>query len=143
MMNVTEIPFNKFLNIAKAEGAEPALLELNPTACHLNHIGTVHAGALLTLAEAGSGEWLMRTFPEFKDRTIAVVRRVEAKFKSPMNGKITARAKTTAAEMRQAAEPLSTKGRAIIPVTIEVVDAENTVGLVATFDWFAQMNPGA
>jgi acyl-coenzyme A thioesterase PaaI-like protein len=141
-MNVTDIPFNKFLNIAAAVGPEPALLELNPSACLMNHIGTIHAGALLTLAEASSGEWLMRTFPEFKDRTIAVVRRVEAKFKSPMNGKITARAVTAADEMRQAAKSLAAKGRAIIPVTIEVVDAENTVGLVATFDWFAQMNPG-
>jgi acyl-coenzyme A thioesterase PaaI-like protein len=141
-MKVTEIPFNQFLGIADSEGAEPALVELNPADCHLNHIGTIHAGVLLSLAEAASGEWLMRTFPDFKDRAIAVVRRVEAKFKSPMNGKVTAKAVSDAGELLRAAEPLATKGRAIIPLSVEVIDSQNTIGLTATFEWFAQMIPG-
>jgi hypothetical protein len=139
-MNVTEIPFNQFIHLEKPQVPGASLLELNASACHLNHIGTVHACVQLSLAEASSGEFLMQSLPGFKDRAVGVLRRVEAKFKNPMQGKITARAATTAAELHESAEALITKGRAIVPVTIEVVDADNAVGLLATFHWFIQMN---
>ena len=139
-MDVIDIPFNRHINIEKPQGPGSELLEISASAWHLNHIGTVHACVQLSLAEAGSGEFLMQTLPGFKDRASGVLRRVEAKFKNPMHGKISARAVSTAAEMRDPAEVLSTKGRAIIPVTIEVIDADNVVGLHATFHWFIQMN---
>jgi acyl-coenzyme A thioesterase PaaI-like protein len=138
-MDVTDIPFNRHLNIEKPAAIGAALLELNASAWHLNHIGTVHACVQLSLAEAASGEFLMQTMPGFKDQAVGVLRRVEAKFKNPMQGKIAARAVSTAAEMREATALLSAKGRAIIPVSVEVVDAGNRVGLHATFHWFIQM----
>jgi hypothetical protein len=139
-MKVTEIPFNKFIKIETAEGSTSALLELTPSPWHLNHLDTVHACVQLSLAEASSGEFLLRTLPGFADQTFGVLRRVEAKFKNPMKGKITARAVSTAADLTEAAETLSAKGRAIAPVIIEVFDANNAVGLHATFHWFLQRN---
>ena len=140
-MNITDIPFNQLINLEKPQGPGAALLELNASACHLNHLGTIHACVQLTLAEAGSGEFLLQSLPGFKDRAFGVLRRVEAKFKNPMQGKITARAVTAAAELHEAAELLSIKGRAIVPVAVEIIDADNSVGLQATFHWFIQMNP--
>jgi acyl-coenzyme A thioesterase PaaI-like protein len=139
-MKVTEIPFNRFLKIKTAEEASSTLLELTPASEHLNHVGTVHAGVQLSLAEAASGEFFLRTLPGFSDQVYGVLRRVEAKFKNPMKGKIFARAVTTAIEVTTASEILLAKGRAIIPVAIEVVDAEGIVGLQATFQWYIQMN---
>jgi acyl-coenzyme A thioesterase PaaI-like protein len=139
-MNVTEIPFNRHINIERSQGPESALLEIEAAPQHLNHIGTVHACVQLSLAEAASGEFLAQSLPEYKDRVFGVLRRVEAKFKNPMNGKIAARAVSTPANLNGAAQTLATKGRAIFPVVIEVLDADGAVGLQATFHWFIQMN---
>lgn len=136
-MDVTQIPFNHFLGIQKAAGATH-LLELGDLPSYTNHLGTVHASVQLALAEASSGEFLLRTLPEFGNQVLAVVRRVEAKFKNPMRGRVFARAATTEADLKQSAEVLTAKGRAILPVTIEIVDTEGVVGLIATFEWFSQ-----
>ena len=59
--SVTELPFNSFLGIQIA--ADPAhLLRLPSGQQYLNHLGTVHASAQLALAEASSGEFLLRHF---------------------------------------------------------------------------------
>jgi acyl-coenzyme A thioesterase PaaI-like protein len=139
-MEITDIPFNQFIKIEKPQGSGDSLLELETSASHLNHLGTVHACAQMTLAEAGSGEFLMQTLPVFKDRAFGVLRRVEAKYKNPMHGKIAVRAISTAADLHDLADLLSTKGRAIVPVAVEIVDADKAVGLQATFHWFIQMN---
>lgn len=140
-MKVLEIPFNAFLGVKQAPGDSGMLLELDESSSSLNHIGTVHACVQLSLAEASSGEFLTRALPEYDGRAVAVLRRVEAKFRNPIRGKIFARAVTTESEVRQAAEPLASKGRAIVAVTIEIVDNSGVVGMAATFDWFARMLP--
>lgn len=136
-MKVTDIPFNAFLKIEMASAGSSYLLQLRESPSHLNHVGTVHASVQLALAEASSGQGLMQAMPELSDKVIAVVRRVEAKFKKPMQGAIYSRATTSLDEIRHLAEPLATKGRALIPVTVEIVDRSGNVGLVATFEWFA------
>jgi hypothetical protein len=137
-VDVTAIPFNAFLKIEKCPAESPCLLTLAESPSLLNHIGTIHASAQLALAEASSGEWLVRALPNLVDTAIAVVRHVEAKFKNPMNGPIFSRPVTTLDEIRQSADALAAKGRALIPVTFEVVNRDGQVGLVVTFTWFAQ-----
>ena len=136
-MNVTDIPFNALLQIEKP-GDSTFLLKLRESPSFLNHIGTVHACVQMSLAEASSGEWLVQALPHLVDKAVAVLRRVEAKFKSPMRGEIFSRATTSLDEVRRSAETMAGKGRAIIPVTIEIVDGSGSVGLAATFEWFAQ-----
>ena len=77
-----------------------------------SHIRTVHASVQLALAEASTGQWLMQ-------------------------GAIYSLSTTSLDEIRRFAEPLATKGRSLIPVTVEIVDGSGNVGLVATFEWFA------
>jgi hypothetical protein len=137
-MNVTDIPFNAFLQIEKPPADSPFLLKLRESPSYLNHIGTVHACVQLSLAEASSGQWLVQALPHLVDKAIAVLRRVEAKFKNPMRGEIFSRSTTSLGEVRRSAEALTVKGRALIPVTIEIVDGSGSVGLVATFEWFSQ-----
>jgi acyl-coenzyme A thioesterase PaaI-like protein len=137
-MNVTDIPFNAFLKIEKPQTDSSFVLKLRESPSFLNHVGTVHASVQLALAEASSGEWLMQALPHLVDKAIAVVRRVEAKFKNPMMGEIFSRSTTSLDEVRRSAEPLATKGRALVPVTIEIVDNSGNVGLIATFEWFSK-----
>src|SRR5437762_13509668 len=91
--SVTELPFNRFLGIETA--SDPAqLLRLPAGAQYLNHLGTVHASAQLALAEASSGEFLLRHFGS-TDGIVPVVRRLEAKFRKPANGAVTSIASAT------------------------------------------------
>src|SRR5882762_3547949 len=91
LMDITAIPFNRLIKIARPD--DPSfLLQLGESADYENHLGTVHASAQLALAEATSGELLMQTFPELGQSVLAVVRRMEAKFRKPLKGKILSKA---------------------------------------------------
>ena len=83
-VSVTELPFNSLLGIQIATDSAH-LLELPAGGQYLNHLGTVHASAQLALAEASSGEFLLRHFRS-TEGILPVVRRLEAKFRKPANG---------------------------------------------------------
>lgn len=131
----TEVPFNHFLGLQIA--AEPAkLLQLPAGGQYLNHLGTVHAGAQLALAEASSGEFLLRAFDASLAGLVPVVRRVEAKFRQPARGSLTATASTAPGAMEQLRTDLAAKGRAFVRVTVELYDGAGTHTLSATVEWF-------
>ena len=134
--SVTELPFNSFLGIHPATDAAH-LLQLPSGSQYLNHLGTVHAAAQLALAEASSGEFLFRHFGS-TDHIIPVVRHLEAKFRKPANGSITSTASATPESLAKLDAELSTKGRAIIPIAVELHDEHGTHTLSATVEWFIQ-----
>jgi acyl-coenzyme A thioesterase PaaI-like protein len=133
---VTELPFNSLLGIRFA-GDSAHLLELPSGSQYLNHLGTVHAGAQLALAEASSGEFLLKHFGSSAS-VVAVVRRVEAKFRKPANGSIVPTASAAPESLARLDAELSSKGRSVIPITVEIYDESGAHTLSATFDWFIQ-----
>jgi acyl-coenzyme A thioesterase PaaI-like protein len=82
-------PFNRHIGIQKSSTSE-SLLELPAGGQFLNHVGTVHAGEQLALAEACSGEFLLKGLAS-ESGIVPMVRRVETKFKKPATGRVTAR----------------------------------------------------
>jgi len=131
--SVTELPFNRFLGIETT--TEPAqLLRLPTGAQYLNHLGTVHASAQLALAEASSGEFLLRALGS-TDGIVPVVRRLEAKFRKPANGAITSAVTTPQDALDQRAD-LTAKGRALVSVAVELHDESGAHTLSATVEWF-------
>src|SRR6266404_7227589 len=99
-MDITAIPFNQLVGIRRAERDPPYLLELSEQPANANHLGTVHACAQLTLAEASSGEFLLRAFKDEGGDTMAVVRSVQAKFRKPLQGRAYSKARIADDEMR-------------------------------------------
>src|SRR6516165_11158792 len=120
-MDITVVPFNTLVGIARPEGEPGYLLQLCDSTDYENHLGTVHASAQLALAEATSGEHLMKQFPELGQRVLAVVRRMEAKFRNPLKGKVMSRARISKEEADKFTELFQTKGRGLIGVEVEVV----------------------
>ena len=134
--SVTELPFNSFLGIQVA--TEPSkLLRLPSGDQYLNHLGTVHASAQLALAEASSGEFLLRHLGS-TEGIVPIARRVEAKFRKPANGAITSTATAAPASLEKLDAELASKGRSLIPVTVEVHDESGAHTLSASFEWFIQ-----
>jgi acyl-coenzyme A thioesterase PaaI-like protein len=137
--SVTELPFNSFLGIQVA--TEPSkLLRLPSGDQYLNHLGTVHASAQLALAEASSGEFLLRHFGS-TEGIVPVVRRLEAKFHKPANGAVTSTATAAPTALEQLDAELASKGRAPISIMVELHDESGTHTLSATVEWFIQRLP--
>jgi acyl-coenzyme A thioesterase PaaI-like protein len=134
-MDVTTVPFNRFLGLEKAPPESGFLMTLPPGPHYANHLGTIHASALLALAEVSSAEYLLRHYGD-PAGLLPVVRRVEAKFRQPARGRVSARAVSTGNEMAELRKTLAARGRALVQVAIEVVDEGEVVVMSALVEWF-------
>ena len=134
--SVTELPFNNFLGIHPANKTAH-LLQLPAGSQYLNHLGTVHAAAQLALAEASSGEFLLRHFGSADD-LFPVVRGMGAKFRKPANGSIVSTAIAAPEALARLDAELSSKNRSVISITVEVHDELGAHTLSAKFEWFIQ-----
>jgi hypothetical protein len=135
-MDVTAVPFNQLLGLKRAERDPPYLLELEDRPTYANHLGGVHAVAQLALAEAGSAEYLLRTYREAGPEVVAVVRRVQAKFKKPLQGRAFAKASVAGDEAQRFAKALDAKGMALIRVNVDVAGADDVVATSVVIEWF-------
>ncbi len=134
--SVTELPFNSFVGIQAAR-ENGRLLQLPAGGQYLNHLGTVHASALLALAEASSGEFLLRHFGS-TDGVVPVVRRLEAKFRKPANGAVTSKVSAAPEALEQLTADLAAKGRALITIQVDLHDETGAHALTASVEWFIQ-----
>ena len=136
--SVHELPFNKFIGLEAGEGA--SLLRLPEGPQYLNHLGTVHASALLALAEASSGEFLLRRFGDLQG-IVPVVRRLEAKFRKPARGAVTSAVSTPLEQLDGVNGDLAAKGRVLVSIDVELHDQSGTHVLSASVDWFIAKAP--
>ena len=141
MNTVIELPFNRLLNLQSA-GDSTKLLRLPEGAQYLNHLGTVHAGALLALAEASSGEFLLPSLGGVNG-IVPVVRRLDAKFRKPANGAVTATASVAEGAQDELRAGLAGKGRALITVNVELHDESGAHVLSSSVEWFIAAAPSA
>ena len=135
-MNIAEIPFNKLIGLVREpEGGEFAV-SLPADARYHNHLGIVHAAAQLAVAEAASGEWMLRHFGGHAADFIAVVRRMETKFKQPARGKILGKATVSDEARRQLETDLATKRMVAFALRVDVFDENGAHTLTAMVEWF-------
>lgn len=140
MTSVIELPFNRLLDLQIAD--DPAMvLRLPSGPQYLNHLGTVHASAQLALAEASSGEFLLRALAGVNG-VVPVVRRMESKFRKPANGRVTSTV-TVSDGIDAVKSELAAKGRVIVSVAVELHDESGAHTLSATVEWFITRNPAA
>ena len=89
-----------------------------------------------------SGQWLLNRFGVEAAANLAVVRRADVKFRRPATGKLTAQADVAPDEAERFLDTLSRRGRASIEVRVRLLDAEGSVTLEASIEWFAQQIRG-
>jgi acyl-coenzyme A thioesterase PaaI-like protein len=134
-MDVTQLPFNRLIGLEPAAEDGGLLVSLPGGPQYTNHLGTVHASALLAVAEAGSGAFLIRHLGS-GEGYVPVVRRVEAKFRKPAAGRVSARAVVPPGEVARWAAELAARGRVSAAVPVEVVDSAGVVVMSAVVEWF-------
>jgi hypothetical protein len=140
-MEIIDIPFNKLLGMKRAEPSSGRVLQMDSSPLFTNHVGTFHACAQMALAEASSAEFLVQQFPGFAASFFGVVLRIEAKFQSPLSGKISSRAALSETRSRRLQRMLVTRGRGLVVVLVEVVDDAATLGMSASIEWLIQKLP--
>jgi len=133
MTTVTDLPFNKYVGLQTSPDPTK-LLRLPANSHYLNHLGTVHASAQLALAEATSGEFLLKAVGS-SEGLIPVVRRIEARFRKPAHGEITSMVTTPPEAVEKLRADLAAKGQALASVAVELYDEAGTNTLSSTVEW--------
>ncbi|MGR9117377.1 MAG: DUF4442 domain-containing protein [Gammaproteobacteria bacterium] len=116
------------------EGDSGFLVGLADEQKYTNHLGTVHASALMAVAESGSGAFLAKQFAS-ESGLIPLVRRFEAKFRRPATGRVSARCIVKPIEVQHWYSELRSRNRVLASIPTEVVDASDSVVLSATVEW--------
>ncbi len=134
-MEITSVPFFNKVGIGKTD---EGTLTLPIDDSVLNHLNTLNASALFTLAEPASGEALQNRFPELAGKVIPVLRDSQIKFRKPATTDVMAFPSMSIESLERFNEQLTKKGRGLIEVEVEVRDRENTTICLASFNWFVQ-----
>jgi acyl-coenzyme A thioesterase PaaI-like protein len=137
-MHVTELAIHKMLGMQVAPPNDEHILVLPESPLVLNHLGTVHAGVQFILAEACSGEFLLRHFGNDPRNVFAVLRTANVKFRKPAQGELRASAKFLEKSGASLTDELASRGRAFVSVLVEVSDANLAVTMRGQYDWFLQ-----
>ncbi|WP_415878221.1 PaaI family thioesterase [Methylomonas sp. TEB] len=138
-MDVSQLPFNQLIGLELAKPDSGFLVCLPEKPQYANHLGTVHGSALLAVAEAGSGAFLSRQFSDTSG-IVPVVRKLEAKFRKPALGQVSARCNVSIAETERWSSELTARGRVVAAIPVEVVDGAGVVVMSAVVEWFIAQN---
>ena len=137
-MHVTDLAINKTMGMQLAPEGNGHILELPESPLLLNHVGTVHASAQFALAEASSGEFLLRHLGDAQGQVFAVLRTSDVKFRKPAHGALRASARFADGLADFLITELASRGRALVSVLVEVADAQGVVTMTGQYDWFLQ-----
>ncbi|MCX6951008.1 MAG: DUF4442 domain-containing protein [Verrucomicrobia bacterium] len=131
-----DIPFNRLVGLEREPAGGEFAVSLPAGAQYHNHLGIVHAAAQLALAEAASGEWMLRHFGGHAADFVAVVRRMETKFKQPARGKILGKATVSETERAELETALATRRATLFALRVDVFDEAGAHSLTGTVEWF-------
>jgi len=142
-MHVTDLAINRTLGMQLAPADQGHIIEMPESPLHLNHVGTVHASVQFALAEAGSGEFLLRHLGEAQSQVLAVLRTSDVKFRKPAHGTLRATARLADGVSDSLTTELASRGRALASVLVEIADAQGVVTMTGQYDWFLQRQNNA
>nr|MBO2509414.1 thioesterase [Gammaproteobacteria bacterium] len=119
------IAFIKRMNL-KAEVLEPGYVRLRaPLAGNENHIGTMYAGALFTLAEVPGGALFVTSFDH--QRFYPIVKELNLRFRRPATGDIHVEARLSASEIERIQIEAAANGKADYALELQLCDAAGEV----------------
>lgn len=138
----TTVPFASHTGVAVlsvGDGVATAELEQSPVT--INHIGSQHAGALFTLAEAASGAAMIGALVDRVLDVRPLVRSARIDYRKVARGTITATATTTVAgsDLRDA---LDEHGRTDALVEVVLSDADGVEVATVSVDWAISQRRG-
>ena len=120
-----KIAFVKRMNL-KAEVLEPGFVRLRvPLAGNENHIGSMYAGALFTLAEIPGGALFLTSFDASK--FYPIVKEMNLRFRRPATGDIIVEARLSAEEIERLQSEAQANGKAEYVLELQLTDGSGEV----------------
>ena len=136
----TAVPYNDHLGLEILEVAAGRGVVRLPDGEHLrNHVGSQHAGALFSAAEAASGAAFVGAFAERMGEIRPLARAASIEYLKIAHGPITANAslEVDAAELLAR---LDADGKVQFPVEVTLADEQGTEVARMTVDWHVRKN---
>jgi acyl-coenzyme A thioesterase PaaI-like protein len=140
-LRATDLAYNRALGICDAPAGAEHLLELPFTPLVQNHLGTVHAAAQFSLAEAASAECLQRRFGQQLGNVFAVVRGVAVTYRKPAGGDLFAHGSPSPATADRLLADMAARGRSAAVILIDLKDRAGTLTFHGEFEWFLSRVP--
>jgi len=140
-LKATDLAYNQALGIRAAPAGAAHLLELPFAPLVQNHLGTLHAAAQFSLAEAASAECLQRHYATAVEGVFGVVRGVEVKYRRPATGDLLAFGTPDDHTRDQLLAELAGRGRAAAVILIDLKDRAGTLTFHGKFEWFISRVP--
>jgi acyl-coenzyme A thioesterase PaaI-like protein len=110
----------------KAEELQPGLVRLRmPLAGNQNHIGTLYAGALFTLAEIPGGALFLTSFDV--QRFYPLIKEMHLRFRRPASSDISVEARLDADEIERIQAEAEREGKADYRLDLQLRDAAGEV----------------
>ena len=110
----------------KAEVLEPGRVRLRmPLAGNQNHIGSMYAGALFTLAEIPGGALYLTSFDA--QRFYPIVKEMNLRFRRPATGDIRVEANLSEAQIEQLQKQATEHGKAEYVLELQLTDDSGEV----------------
>jgi uncharacterized protein (TIGR00369 family) len=137
------VPFAAFLGLDIARIADGEAVVILPERAELtNHVGSQHAGALFTVAEAASGAAFLGAFAERLAEIVPLARSAEIAYEKIAKGPIEATARLGVGK-DDALGVLDAEGRVVFPCEIELTDTAGARVATATVQWHVRLTQEA
>jgi len=134
-MEISDIPFVQHSGVVNLK-ENVLMLEYQDE--RSNHLQTIHAGALYTLAESQSGLFLSYRFPAFEGSVVPLLREGSMKYKKPVKDYVYAVADASEDTLKVFERIFLKKGKGSIKVKVLLKNEDDEVCAVGTFNWFVQ-----
>lgn len=132
------LPTTKKFGISKSS-LPNYLMELEYDEKNLNHINTLHASAIYSLAEISSGYFLNVEFSEYEHSTIPILRSSTMKYRKLCNSQLYSTAVLKNTTVEEIKNLLNSKSRVLFTIIVKLFDAENDLKVSGNFDWLVTM----
>lgn len=137
-MNINDIPYNQLLGIQNSDN-DLYLLKLDEDTKYHNHIQSIHAAALFSLAEATAAKFLLMNFYEFEGKAIPLLRKSEIKFKKPTPGPVYSKATLLEESIENISTTLREKSKALLKIQVQLFNNQEETIMVGDFEWFVSL----
>lgn len=138
-MTLLDLKYNQNLNIQNTNKTDCIfMLAMNDKL--QNHIKSFHAGAIFSLAEATSAQFLINNFKEFEKNVIPLLRATNTKYKKPCLTNIYAKAFLVNDSKEDIISMIIDKKRALVNIKVEIIDDADTIIFTGIFEWFLSIN---
>ena len=130
---VATIPFVERSGLRVLVAERGRAVCLLPFEGNVNHLGTVYAGALVTLAEFPGGVVTVSTFEGA--RVVPLVKGIDVRFRRPARSDVTVEVRLHDDEVERLEREVEADGKADFTLVAELVDDGGTVVATSTADY--------